>query len=116
MLPCLACGAQVDPQEAAISALKREVRLLRAENTYLREQLFQASRGTVGGGLQLGTERPSEGSGSLMRAVVAWRGQAQPGQGTYVPCAMGAPRMRVQANLQLWRGKGSVHGVIRRCG
>ena len=34
---------QVDPQEAAISALKRELRLLRAENAYLREQLFQAN-------------------------------------------------------------------------
>lgn len=34
---------QLDPDQAALSALKREVKLLRTENTYLREQLFQAN-------------------------------------------------------------------------
>lgn len=34
---------QLDPGQAALSALKREVRLLRGENAYLREQLLQAS-------------------------------------------------------------------------
>ena len=30
--------AQVDPQEALVAALRREVRLLRAENAFLRQQ------------------------------------------------------------------------------
>lgn len=37
--PCL----QTDPEQAAMAGLKREVKLLRAENAFLREQLFQAS-------------------------------------------------------------------------
>lgn len=36
-------GVQTDPEQAAMSGLRREVKLLRAENAYLREQLFQAS-------------------------------------------------------------------------
>jgi hypothetical protein len=36
-------SVQLDPAQAALSALKREVRLLRTENGYLREQLFQAN-------------------------------------------------------------------------
>lgn len=35
-------AVQVDPKEAALIALRREVRLLRMENTYLRDQLFRA--------------------------------------------------------------------------
>lgn len=32
----------MDPAQAALVALRREIKLLRAENTYLREQLFHA--------------------------------------------------------------------------
>lgn len=36
-------AVQVDPREAATAALRREVRILRAENAFLRDQLFHAS-------------------------------------------------------------------------
>lgn len=36
-------AVQTDPEQAAMSGLRREVKLLRAENAYLREQLSQAS-------------------------------------------------------------------------
>lgn len=57
---------QVDPEQAALAALRREVKLLRTENTYLREQLFQASQprgplaaGAAGGASLVGSRLPS---------------------------------------------------------
>ncbi len=35
----LLCGVQLDPQEAQIAALKRELFLLRQENVWLRDQV-----------------------------------------------------------------------------
>lgn len=38
---CVTCGAlQLDPQEAQIAALKRELFLLRQENVWLRDQVW----------------------------------------------------------------------------
>ena len=37
--PCTLPPLQMDPQEAQIAALKREVFLLRQENSYLRDQV-----------------------------------------------------------------------------
>lgn len=34
---------QVDPHEALVAALKREVQLLRAENAYFRSQVLSAT-------------------------------------------------------------------------
>lgn len=42
-------AVQMDPQQAALAALRREVKVLRAENAYLRDQLMMANTG--GGGL-----------------------------------------------------------------
>jgi len=37
------CGVQLDPQEAQIAALKRELFLLRQENVWLRDQVSPRS-------------------------------------------------------------------------
>jgi len=37
------CGVQLDPQEAQIAALKRELFLLRQENVWLRDQVSPGS-------------------------------------------------------------------------
>ena len=37
------CGVQLDPQEAQIAALKRELFLLRQENVWLRDQVSPLS-------------------------------------------------------------------------
>lgn len=41
-------AVQMDPQQAALAALRRELKVLRAENAYLRDQLIMAN---TGGGL-----------------------------------------------------------------
>lgn len=56
----------MDPEQAALAALKREVKLLRSENAYLREQLCQvnmrsgaAAAPSDAPGSQLGSRQPS---------------------------------------------------------
>ena len=50
---CAPCREQVDPQEATIAALKRELAALRNENMALREQ-------TLAGAAAAGAREPSQ--------------------------------------------------------
>jgi Kinesin motor domain len=51
-------AVQMDPQQAALAALRREIKVLRAENAFLRDQLMLANAG--GGGLA-GSEAAAAG-------------------------------------------------------
>ena len=80
---------QVDPEQAALTELRREIKLLRTENAYLREQLFQASppRGQVVGGGMIGA-----GGGVAVSRLPSSHGQppGTPGAGGALLLAGGA--------------------------
>ena len=58
---------QMDPQAAALASLRREVKLLRHENAFLREQLALSSASSFGKSLLIG----GEGDGSNMQQSMA---------------------------------------------